>query len=133
MITAGVVCLQNILMPMPSIQLTATKLVSNGCFLLDDGEELLMWIGRGAPPMMLNALFGAEVSSLDGLDAAQVRFLFCYNAPRLALRYRRSPFILASHTPLTLTHAYLPASSPPLSTDVARATYAGGGCKAASL
>jgi|TARA_B110000208_G_scaffold35674_1_gene47255 protein transport protein SEC24 len=96
-------------MPMPSIQLTATKLVSNGCFLLDDGEELLMWIGRGAPPMMLNALFGAEVSSLDGLDAAQVRFCFV-----TMLRGSLSgiaallSFSLATHRSRLPTRTYLP-------------------------
>ncbi|RYG52437.1 hypothetical protein EON67_01230, partial [archaeon] len=48
------------------VNLTAERLTSDGIFLLDNGVEMYLWIGRACPPAALNALFG--ISSLDGLD-----------------------------------------------------------------
>jgi protein transport protein SEC24 len=84
-------------MPMPCIQLTATKLVSNGCFLLDDGEELLMWIGRGAPGPMLAALFGDAVTTLDGVDTTQLSMV----------RLDATSFLLWLHSFVLLTFSCL--------------------------
>jgi protein transport protein SEC24 len=48
------------------VNLTAERLVPDGVLLLDNGVELLMWVGRSAPPPLLQALFG--VPSLDQYD-----------------------------------------------------------------
>jgi protein transport protein SEC24 len=48
--------------------LSAERLTPGGVFLLDDGVETYVWVGRAAPAGLLQALFG--VPSLDGLNPA---------------------------------------------------------------
>lgn len=40
-------------------------------FLLEDGVELFLWVGRAANPAVVSALFG--VSSVEGVDLARLQ------------------------------------------------------------
>lgn len=60
---------RNVLLP-PRLGLTADMLRSDGAFLVDAGFELFLWVGRAAPPALVNDLFGAH--SLQGVDCSQV-------------------------------------------------------------
>lgn len=51
-----------------ALNLTAERLSPDGVYLLDNGVELLLWVGRAAPPQLLDALFGAP--SLEGVDVS---------------------------------------------------------------
>jgi protein transport protein SEC24 len=53
--------------------LSAASLTPQGCFLLEDGVELFLWVGREAPAGLVNALFG--VGSLAGLDCAHLQLV----------------------------------------------------------
>ena len=66
--TAG---LNNILLP-SSVNLSVERLTSNGIFLLDNGVDMYVWVGRSSDPASTGALFG--VSSLENADASQVSF-----------------------------------------------------------
>ena len=66
--TAG---LNNILLP-TSVNLSVERLTSNGIFLLDNGVDMYVWVGRSSDPASTGALFG--VSSLENADASQVSF-----------------------------------------------------------
>ena len=59
----------SIVMP-PSLPLTMDSLTSDGVFLLYDGVETFVWLGRAAPPACLEALFGC--SSFEGVDVTYV-------------------------------------------------------------
>lgn len=54
----------------PALNLTAERLTSDGVYLLDNGVELYLWVGKAAPPQLLGALFGAP--SLEGVDTSQL-------------------------------------------------------------
>ncbi|KAL9189552.1 hypothetical protein ACHAXT_009227 [Thalassiosira profunda] len=53
------------------LNLTVDRLASNGIFLLDNGIDMFLWVGRSSDPAILNSLFG--VNSLEGVDMSQVR------------------------------------------------------------
>ena len=53
--------------------LSASILSSQGCYLLDDGVETYLWIGKEAPPGLVNALFG--VQSLAGIETAALQLV----------------------------------------------------------
>ena len=59
----------------PVVNLTIERLQCDGVFLLDDALSLYLWVGRSAPPELLESLFG--VPSMEGLDCSQVRNTFC--------------------------------------------------------
>ena len=61
---------QKIRLP-PLVPLSAQSLRSDGLFLVDAGFQLLLWVGRGLDPRLVQALFG--VPSLDGIDAGVLR------------------------------------------------------------
>jgi protein transport protein SEC24 len=50
--------------------LSAQVLSPQGCYLLDNGVESYLWVGREAPQGLVGALFGAP--SLAGADSAQL-------------------------------------------------------------
>jgi protein transport protein SEC24 len=62
----------SIIMP-PSLPLSVDSLVSDGMFLLFDGVETFIWLGRAAPPSFLEAMFGC--SSFEGVDVSYVLHL----------------------------------------------------------
>lgn len=51
--------------------LSSERLDPGGVFLLDDGQYLLLWVGKAAAPEVVHALFG--VPSLLGLDDAALK------------------------------------------------------------
>jgi len=55
----------------PVINLSSEKLDRGGIFLLDDGQYLLLWVGKLAAPEAVHALFG--VPSLLGIDEAAIQ------------------------------------------------------------
>jgi protein transport protein SEC24 len=59
----------NILLPTAQA-LTIDTLSSDGIFLLDNGVDMHVWVGRSADPSVLQSLFGA--SSLENVDPAQL-------------------------------------------------------------
>ena len=56
-----------------AVSLTVDRLTSGGVFLLDNGLDAFLWVGRSSDPSLLTSLFGA--SSLEGADMGQVRLL----------------------------------------------------------
>ena len=60
------------LIELPSVlDLTIDRLASNGIFLLDNGLDMFLWVGRSSDPAILNSLFGTN--SLEGVDMSQVQ------------------------------------------------------------
>jgi len=51
--------------------LSVDRLSSNGIFLLDNGVDMYLWVGRSSDPAVTSALFG--VSSLENVDMSRVR------------------------------------------------------------
>lgn len=54
------------------VNLSVDRLSSNGVYLLDNGVEMYLWVGRTADIQVLCSLFGLQ--SLDDVDPNQVRF-----------------------------------------------------------
>ncbi len=54
----------------PRLNLSSEKLDRSGVFLLDNGLELLLWIGRATPPEILDSLLGQP--SLDLIVCGKV-------------------------------------------------------------
>merc|ERR1712087_75496 len=52
------------------LNLTSKSMAQDGIYLLEDGETMLMWIGRAGPGEGLQALFGSP--SFDQLDTFQI-------------------------------------------------------------
>ncbi|KAL3769464.1 hypothetical protein ACHAWU_008873 [Discostella pseudostelligera] len=65
------VCGQDRILLPRVLNLTVDRLASNGMFLLDNGVDMYLWVGRSSDPAILNALFG--INSLEGVDMSQVR------------------------------------------------------------
>ena len=53
------------------LNLSVDRLSSDGIYLLDNGVDMFMWVGRSADQNNVNSLFG--VPSLESVDPAQVR------------------------------------------------------------
>lgn len=53
------------------VNLTVDRLASNGIFLLDNGVDMYMWVGRSVDPAVMSSLFGME--TLEGIDETQVK------------------------------------------------------------
>jgi protein transport protein SEC24 len=53
----------------PSLNLSSEKLDRNGAYLLEDGQSITMWIGRGINPQFLQQVFG--ISTIDGVDTTK--------------------------------------------------------------
>lgn len=88
---------QNIRLP-AILNLSHERLDTEGVFLLENGHDMFLWIGRGVSPTLLTSLFG--VGSLDGIDMAALVILSdsCQFANRLqmvinALRAERTRFM----------------------------------------
>ena len=59
----------NVLLPQ-AVNLSIERLSSDGIYMVDNGVEMIMWVGRSADPAKVTSLFG--VSSLEGVDMNQV-------------------------------------------------------------
>lgn len=57
-----------IVMPI-AVNLASERLVSHGLYLLDAGDMLMMWVGRAAPPAMIQDVF--DRPSLEALDSGK--------------------------------------------------------------
>jgi len=53
------------------LNLTVDRLASNGIFLLDNGIDMFLWVGRSSDPAILNSLFGTN--SLEGVNMPEVK------------------------------------------------------------
>jgi len=53
------------------VNLSANCLSSDGAYLLDNGKELLLWVGRALRADIVQSLFG--LPSLDGIDSGLLR------------------------------------------------------------
>jgi protein transport protein SEC24 len=53
------------------LNLSYERLNSEGIFLLENGYDMFLWVGRSVNPSVVNALFG--VTTLDGLDTSTLR------------------------------------------------------------
>ena len=53
------------------VSLTVDNLSSNGIYLLDNGVDMFVWVGRSANQMEVNALFGTP--SLESVDPNQIK------------------------------------------------------------
>lgn len=80
------------------LNLCHERLTSEGLFLLENGYDLFLWIGRNVSPAILDTLFG--VSSLDGIDLSQLHihpdnsdYSYRVNSIILALRSERSRYL----------------------------------------
>ncbi len=51
--------------------MTLFRLSTNGLFLLENGHDLFMWIGRSVNPAIISTLFG--VNSLEGADMSLLK------------------------------------------------------------
>merc|ERR1711966_227123 len=60
----------NITLPR-SVNLTVDSLTSNGIFLLDNGLDMFLWVGRSSDPAILNSLFGTN--SLEGVNMSEIK------------------------------------------------------------
>merc|ERR1719387_2904308 len=60
-----------VMMP-PMLNLTSESMTQDGVYLLENGEEILMWIGRAVSPNWLQAVFGIPaIEQLDVTTAEQ--------------------------------------------------------------
>ena len=80
------------------LNLSSERLVSDGMFLLENGYEMFMWIGRAVNPAIISTLFGTP--SLDGIDMTTLAILADnsdfssrVNAVIVALRQDRSRYM----------------------------------------
>ena len=54
-----------------AINLSVERLSSEGVFLLDNGVDAFIWVGRASNPAIISALFGVE--SLENVDPSQLK------------------------------------------------------------
>lgn len=54
-----------------AINLSVERLSSEGVFLLDNGVDAFIWVGRASNPAIVSALFGVE--SLENVDPSQLK------------------------------------------------------------
>lgn len=57
----------------PVSNLSSEKLEPHGCYLLEDGQQILLWIGKGAVSQLCKDLLG--VTSVQEIKSGQVTFL----------------------------------------------------------
>jgi protein transport protein SEC24 len=80
------------------LNLSYERLSSSGIFLLENGHDMFLWIGRAVNPAIIETLFG--VQSLEGLDPSTLAiipensdFSSRVHAVILALREERSRYL----------------------------------------
>ncbi|CAO3606653.1 unnamed protein product [Mucor hiemalis] len=57
----------------PTHNLSSEKLESHGCYLIENGQQILLWIGKGAVPQLCKDLLG--VTSIQEVKSGQVIFI----------------------------------------------------------
>lgn len=53
--------------------LSVERLSSDGIFLLDNGVDMFMWVGRSVNPAVMSSLFGME--TFEGVDPSKIKLL----------------------------------------------------------
>jgi protein transport protein SEC24 len=56
------------------IRTSYERLDEKGCYLLDTGSDLYLWLGRSIPTELVHSLFG--VDSINKVDSNMVSFVF---------------------------------------------------------
>lgn len=59
----------NVVFPQP-LNLTLERLEMHGCYLLENGQDIFIWVGRGVVPQLCVDLFG--VNSYEALRGGKV-------------------------------------------------------------
>lgn len=62
--------LNQVIMP-PRIRLSGERMEAEGAYLLENGQQIILWIGRGVSPTFLEQLLG--VTDLNSVDINMVR------------------------------------------------------------
>lgn len=57
----------------PALNLSSEKLESHGCYLIENSQQILLWIGKGAVPQLCKDLLG--VTSIQEVKSGQVAML----------------------------------------------------------
>lgn len=77
-----------------SCNLSVERLSSEGVFLLDNGKDIFLWVGRAANPAILGSLFSVE--SLENVDPSRVSNFMMLDHPRLKItKFSCSNFFLS--------------------------------------
>jgi protein transport protein SEC24 len=62
----------------PAQPLTSERLIRHGLFLLEDGQNMFLWVGRDAVPQLIQDVF--DLPGYEALRAGKVRnLLFTLN------------------------------------------------------
>jgi len=61
---------QLVVMPAP-VRLSADQITPEGLYLVEDGLQITMWVGKLCPPLLLQAVFG--INSLDGMEGSALQ------------------------------------------------------------
>eukprot|EP01119_Soliformovum_irregulare_P001184 TRINITY_DN10897_c0_g1_i1.p1 TRINITY_DN10897_c0_g1~~TRINITY_DN10897_c0_g1_i1.p1 ORF type:complete len:881 (-),score=241.11 TRINITY_DN10897_c0_g1_i1:58-2361(-) len=69
--TVGTVTEQNTLVMPPTLELSSEHLNRNGAYLLEDGTNMILYVGRGCPSQIVQDIF--DIPSLEGYDTSQLR------------------------------------------------------------
>lgn len=84
------------------VSLTYERLNSEGIFLLENGYDMFLWVGRNVNPAIINTLFG--ITSMDGVDTSTLAiqadssdFSFRLNEVVDALRSERTERFMQLH------------------------------------
>lgn len=70
----------HIILP-PSVNLSVERLSSEGIFLLDNGNDFFLWVGRASSPSINNSLFGVNSLEVIGDNNLVCNFYYAYNLP----------------------------------------------------
>jgi protein transport protein SEC24 len=70
---AGEVGEHGVVLP-PRLNLTGEKLEPHGCYLLENSQNIYIWVGRGVVPQLCMDLF--DVKSYEGLRGGKVMWHF---------------------------------------------------------
>lgn len=61
----------------PVLNLTMERIEAHGCYLLENGQNIYLWVGRGVVPQLCSDLF--DVNSYEALKGGKVSvFFFIY-------------------------------------------------------
>jgi protein transport protein SEC24 len=70
---AGEVGENGVVLP-PRLNLSGEKLEPHGCYLLENGQNIYIWVGRGVVQQLCLDLF--DVKSYEGLRGGKVRTIY---------------------------------------------------------
>ena len=62
----------------PFVRVSCERLDANGAYIVENGQQMIMWLSRGIPSSFLEDIFG--VSNLSEVDIQQVYILLFIKA-----------------------------------------------------